>query len=129
MKVAVRLTATEFVVEGGTAITTWWVYDDGHWTSARDIPDAVLTPRDQGPGVVWETTAELRVKPGTWVMRVRKRPRPQERTDPIRYLERGKLRAQGRIERRYFMINRRGQLRSPPNGLTPPLDPEDELGF
>ncbi len=120
MKVGVVLTAYEVVVQRGTERITWLVHVSGEWVSARDVPGVVLTQLDVGPGVIWETAAELSLETGSWVMRTRRQPRGQAFDDPMRYLENEVRRAREHVARQYFIVGPRGQLTRPPKGAEPP---------
>ncbi len=120
MKVRVRLTAYEAVVPRGTERVSWLVHVDDSWMLARDVPDVVLTRLDAGPGMIWETEAELSLEPGSWLIQIRRRPRGDAFTDPLRYLENEVRRAREHVLRRYFVVGRRGELKPPPKDREPP---------
>ena len=120
MKVTIVLTAHEAVVQRGTERVTWLVHHSGEWLSARDVPGVELTQLDTGPGTIWETSAEMSLEPGSWLMQIRRRPRGRGFADPMRYLEGEVRRAREHVAHQYFVVGPRGQLARPPKGAEPP---------
>lgn len=120
--VLIRLLAWESIAPRGTRKISWLVYLDHRWQSAKDYPGAVFERLDAAPGTVWQTAAELRVAPGTWLQRVESSPMPREHSDPMSYLRREVRGTRRTVSRTFYRVTRTGELRRPPKETTPPED-------
>jgi hypothetical protein len=109
--VRIILSACERTVDGGTAMTTWLYYDGERWQSIKDHPHATFTRLDCGPGVLWETVAEVLLPVGTWLTRIDRIPdHTLEPEDPLVYLQRQVRTRRYRSRRTTFRANTGGKL-------------------
>jgi len=108
--VTVEVTEQEVVVARGHQRTSWLVRDGRRWRPASGAPTATVTLRDPPPGTVWERTIELRVAPGTLLLRHDSRPAPARRCDPLEHLQRETRLAARIVQRRIYLVDRRGAL-------------------
>lgn len=118
--VAVRLVAAESVVAGGTRKSTWLVYLEGRWVSAKDVPEVELELLDPGAGTIWQTIATLQLPVSCWVQNVQSSPQRNDRRDPLRYLQQEIRGARRRVTRTYYRVNRHGELKRAERGDGPP---------
>lgn len=118
--VRVTLVADERTVAGGTATTSWRYFDGVDWKSLKDHPDAAFTRLDCGPGMLWQTQAEVQMAPRTWVVRVDRSPNHRHRpTDPLEYLRRQVRLRQYATRRTYYQVASDGSLRRMPREDAP----------
>ncbi len=108
--VTVEVTERETVVARGHQRTSWLVRDGRRWSPAGGAPGASVTLRDAPPGTVWERSIELRVAPGTLLLRLESRPAPARRRDPLEHLQREARLPPLVVQRRIFAVDRRGAL-------------------
>jgi hypothetical protein len=109
--VRVVLLADERTTEGGTATTTWRFFDGSQWTPVKDHPHATFARLDCGPGVMWQTRAEVWFAPATWVVRVERYPnRRQHSSDPMEYLRREIVRQKYALRHSFFQVSPNGSL-------------------
>lgn len=110
-RVRIIVSACERTVSGGTATTSWLYHDAESWNSVKHHPDATFTRVDCGPGLLWETLAELTVPVGTWLTRIDRSPdnslRPE---DPLVYLQRQVRTRRYRVRRTAFRVTATGKL-------------------
>jgi hypothetical protein len=105
------LSACERTVDGGTSLTSWLYHDQQGWQSLKDHPNATFTRMDCGPGVLWETVAEVSLPIGTWLTRIDRSPNDSLRPeDPLVYLQRQVRTRRYQTRRTYFQVNARGKL-------------------
>jgi hypothetical protein len=118
--VRVTLVAAEHTVAGGTATTSWRYFDGVDWKSLKDHPDAAFTRLDCGPGMLWQTQAEVQMTPRTWVVRIDRSPNHKHRpTDPLEYLRRQVRLRRYAVRRTYFQVANDGSLRRMPREDAP----------
>lgn len=108
--IQLRVLCGEAVVSYGTRETRWWLHHDGRWTRVDRIPDVESKSVSAGPGTIWHTLFEVRVEVGTWVMRVDTEPAPERMSDPLRYLEKERRGGRRRVTRRFYQVERNGEL-------------------
>lgn len=126
--VRISLTADERTTPGGTTMTTWRYFDGNRWTSVRDHPDAEFTRLDCGPGLLWQSRADLLVPPATWLVRVDRFPNHHfQPTDPMEYLRRQVRTRRYALRHSFFQVSTNGSLRRMKRDEAP-LDSEAELG-
>lgn len=109
-RVTVEVTERETVVARGHQRTSWLVRDGRRWGPVGSAPGASVTLHDPPPGTVWERSIELRVAPGTLLMRLESRPAPARRRDPLEHLQRETRLPPRVVQRRIFAVDRRGAL-------------------
>lgn len=123
----VSLLADERTVPGGTATRSWRFFDGSEWRSIKDHPQATFTRIDCGPGLLWQTQAEVLVAPECWLMRVDRTPdRRNQPTDPLDYLRRQVRLRRYATRQTFFRVAADGALRRAPREQAPiglePLD-------
>lgn len=106
--VGVELVEGEHIVAHGSAGTTWWVRVNDAWAAAATVVGALVTSLDPGPGTVWSRRVELRLVPGTRLLRVESRPLLQRKT-PLEYLARQPT-ASRKLRRVEFLVGPGGRL-------------------
>ena len=98
------------VVRGrGEQTLTWWVKDGDLWRRAAEIPGAVLTSEEPGPGTIWQRRIVLPLNVGTTLERVVAEPKPDPSRDVLMHLERGQ-KAGRAVQRTRYRVNARGDL-------------------
>lgn len=117
----VRLTAFEAIVARGTRRVSWQLHHEGRWINVRSVEGVKLTRQDPGPGLIWETHANLRLAPGSWLRRIETAPRAAAGPrDPFVYLQREVRLAQTRTHHTYYRVRGDGSLerrKEPPTAL------------
>jgi hypothetical protein len=128
--VRVTLTADERTVEGGTASTSWRYFDGTRWLSLRDHPQATMTRLDCGPGMTWQTQAEVSLPVGSWLLRVDRFPNHRHQpSDPMEYLRRQVRTRRYAVRHSFFRITRDGSLRRRPREEAPVEQPDEPNEF
>ncbi len=98
------------VVRGrGEQTLTWWVKDRDLWRRAAEMPGAILTSEDSGPGTIWQRRIALSLNVGTALERVVAEPKPDPSRDVLMHLEHGK-KAGRSVQRIRYRVNARGDL-------------------
>lgn len=108
--VTVVVTEHEVVVPRGHQRVTWFVREGNAWLPTERLENAIVTLKESPPGTVWERTIDLRVLPGTELMRLESRPGPPRRQDPLDYLRQEVRLAPREVRRLYFLVDPRGNL-------------------
>lgn len=116
----VSLLANERAAAGGTATTSWRYFDGAQWRSIKDHPQASFTRLDCGPGLLWQTRAEVLLSTECWLMRVDRAPdRRDPPTDPLDYLRRQVRLRKYTTRQTFFKVNVDGSLRRAPREQAP----------
>lgn len=116
----VSLLADERTVAGGTATTSWRFFDGTVWRSIKDHPRATFTRLDCGPGLLWQTQAEVMVAAECWLMRTDRAPdRTNQPTDPLDYLRRQVRLRRYSTRHTFFRVSANGFLRRAPREQAP----------
>ena len=109
--VLVELVDEETIVPRGTRKVVWYVRTGDAWTHPGDLPDATRVALEPRPGTIWMSSTEVKVQPGTRLMRVESDPSQDPARDPLDYL-RGEIRgARRRTRRSYYRVTERGDRR------------------
>lgn len=122
---SVQLTAFERIVPHGTERVTWWVFVDERWLPVRKHPEVEFEQESPGPQVIWQTTARLKLAPGSWLLRIVRSPLTEPERDPMDYLGRETRSARTKIGRQYFRTSRRGELQRAKSADVPPELPDE----